>query len=875
MLVLLLSAFTLPYFFKDQIKYVIDNAIAESVQAEVSYDELNLSLLKRFPNLSLSIESLTVIGQNQFKGDTLVAVDLLTISVSPISALFSDKLEVNSLEFYQPRAQILVDKYGNVNYDISKEDQTQDDDDDEESNYSLSINQWVIEKGSVAYVDQQTDFNIHVRDIDHQGSGNFTLDQFDLETSTELNVTDLSYQGISYLSNKEMASEMVMEINLPESRYTFKQNEFLINQLAIGMDGWVALAQDSDEIILDISVSTNRNEFKDLLSLVPGMYVEGFENIEADGQVTFDGHLKGTYGDDVIPSFQVSLKVENGRFHYPQLPSEVHNINLDLLLANSDGDINTTLLDISSLHLEFGDSPLDGSIRVNGLSRSEIKANLSTRLDLATLTSVVPISGMELRGNYLLNLTASGVYDSAAQVFPLVDASMSLENGYIKSREFPESIEQINLNTTVTNQTGSLPDTRIEISEFDFLMDGEPFSGHLTLINPHDFSWDLDMQGGVDLEKVDKILDLEEMDLHGRIKGQLVSKGTVSSLEEERYTEIPTSGEFLVDQFIYSSQDLPYPFQISTGKALFNPQQIILSEVLAKTGSSDLTINGELTNYLNYLFQDLPVKGSLDIDSRHLDLNQWMEDSNTSEDSVALSVLEIPTNLEFTVRAKASTVLYDNMTLQNARGQINIHNGLAELHNLSFNALGGGFLVSGVYNPTNLKDPKFNMDVEMQQVGFKEAFHSFNTIKMFAPVAQLLQGNFSSNFELDGSLLPDMMPNLSSLSANGLVNILTANLSASDTKLVNGLNQITQFNQTPTEFKINDVVIAVQIKDGQMEVAPFTAYFGDYKTLISGSTGIDGAMNFGLNMEVPAGIIGTSVNQAISKLIGNNQPAQR
>ena len=42
--------------------------------------------------------------------------------------------------------------------------------------------------------------------------------------------------------------------------------------------------------------------------------------------------------------------------------------------------------------------------------------------------------------------------------------------------------------------------------------------------------------------------------------------------------------------------------------------------------------------------------------------------------------------------------------------------------------------------------------------------------------------------------------------------------------------------------------------------------------MVSGSTGIDGTMNFKLNMEVPAGVVGTSVNQAIANLTGNDQP---
>jgi hypothetical protein len=194
------------------------------------------------------------------------------------------------------------------------------------------------------------------------------------------------------------------------------------------------------------------------------------------------------------------------------------------------------------------------------------------------------------------------------------------------------------------------------------------------------------------------------------------------------------------------------------------------------------------------------------------------------------------------------------------------------MHDLSFNSLGGGFLVSGTYDPRNLAHPKFNLGIEMQEVAFKEAYNSFNIVKTLAPVAQLINGNFSTNLKLNGELQPDMMPSLGTLSANGLVNVVSAALSARESKLMQGFAEVTQFQSGPAEFNLNNVVMAVKIKNGQMDVAPFAVTFGDYQTMVSGSTGIDGTMNFMLNMEVPAGVVGTSVNQAIANLTGNDQP---
>ncbi|GJM29698.1 MAG: hypothetical protein DHS20C17_23330 [Cyclobacteriaceae bacterium] len=869
--IILIAIFAIPILFKAQIQKIVDDAIRASVRAEVSYEDFNLSLIRNFPNLSLSVDELSIAGVEEFAGDTLVYAENFTVSVNFVQAILSDRLTIKKINLERPKIFVKVLESGLANYDIAVESETSEA--AESSDYDLGIQGWEVENGTMIYDDRQTKVFLKLQGITHSGSGDFTSDLFDLTTTSVGEVVSLQYEGFEYLENKQIDADVTLEMDLPQSKYTFKDNRIAINQFTIGIDGWLSMPENSEDIIMDLSFQTLQNEFQDLLSCVPGMYMEGFENIESSGTVDLAGVVNGTYNEDKIPSFQVTMEVVDGRFKYPDLPTSVENINLDMVVANSDGITDNTSIDISELHLDFGKNPLDGTISINGLATPEINADLNTKLDLGELTSMFPMEGTTLKGIYTLSLKAVGKYDSAAQTFPVVDASMSLDNGYVKSSEFPESLEQFHFISMVTNPTGNLPDTRIEVPKFNFVMDGEPVSGKLVLVNPNDFSWDVAIDGGVNLEKLTHIFSLEDMTLKGIIRGNLASKGKMSSLEAEKYADIPTSGTIEIENFSYSSKELSHAFEISSGKTSFTPQQITISDVRAQTGATDLAINGAVTNYINYMFKEQePIAGNLKIESQNVNLNEWMEESATSEQSDDLSVIEIPDNVNFTLDATAGTVLYDNMTLSDLKGQVLVQNGIAQLNDVTFNSLGGGFLISGSYDPRNKVVPEFDMKVQMQKIAFKEAFETFNTVKILAPVAQFLSGDFSSSFKFNGALKPDMTPALATLNGSGLINIVTATLSGTDSKLIQGFTAITKFNDTPKAFNLNDVIMAVKIKDGQMDVAPFEAAFGDYTTRVSGSTGIDGSMNFLLNMEVPAGVVGTSVNQAIAKLTKSDQP---
>ncbi len=869
-LVFFLAAVALPILFKDRIQKAVDDLIAESVNAEITYNDFGLSLLKNFPNLNVSIEKLAIVGQETFEGDTLLFAEEISLRLNLFKALFDDRLVIKSIDLDRPKILIQVLESGQANYDIAVETDAEL---SKESTYDLGINSWAMHQGRVIYDDRQTGLYLEMIEIDHEGGGDFSEDLFDLRTSSMARLVAVRYQGMEYLSDKQIKADVTVEMDLDQSKYTFKENQVSINEFAFGFDGWVALSDDNDDMQLDLSFETYQNEFRYLLSCVPGMYREGFENITSSGLVTMNGSLNGTYNQQRIPAFKLFLKVADGMFQYPELPTAVENINLDLLISNEDGVPDHTLIDISKLHLDFGKSPLDGKFRFDGLSTPDIYAELSAAFDLAELNKMFPLEGTTLKGQYQLSLTAEGTYDSVAQIFPVVDASMELKNGFIKTDEFPESLEKLNLRSTVTNQSGLLTDTRIEVPDFSFLMDGEKFAGSLTLVNPNNYSWDVDIQGGMDLEKISKVFSLEDITLKGIIRGSLSSNGKLSNLEAQQYAEIPTSGNFTISNFVYASENLNHPFRINSGEASFTPQQITLTNIQALTGTTDLKINGGISNYINYLFQEnVPIIGALNITSENVNLNEWMTASVETDETEKLTVLQIPTNIDFDIQSRAGTVYYDNMTLDEFRGRILIKGGVASMRELYFNSMGGNIAASGTYDSNDLKHPKFDFEIDMQEIAFKDAFNAFNTVKILAPVTQFMKGDFSSSFKLKGELQQDMMPALNTLTGNGLVNIMTAALSGMDSKLVEGFTQITQFTSGPSEFNLNDVIMKVKIENGQLQVAPFAATFGNYKTIISGSTGIDGSVDFILNMEVPAGVIGASVNQAIASLTGTNQP---
>ena len=69
---LLVLAVLLPLLFGDRIAARVKTAANESLDAKVDWRDQSLGLFRDFPNLSLGLDDLTVVGVGTFEGDTLV-----------------------------------------------------------------------------------------------------------------------------------------------------------------------------------------------------------------------------------------------------------------------------------------------------------------------------------------------------------------------------------------------------------------------------------------------------------------------------------------------------------------------------------------------------------------------------------------------------------------------------------------------------------------------------------------------------------------------------------------------------------------------------------------------------------------------------------
>jgi hypothetical protein len=742
---------------------------------------------------------------------------------------------------------------------------------EESGSFSFGIDHWQIIGGELEYDDQSIPFFMSLKGLNHSGNGDFNEKEFDLNTHTSADSVTVAYDGVEYLTNKRAEIDAIIGISEKYTRYTFKDNTTRLNDFVMSAAGWFKM--NANDYGMDLQFKSPENTFKSLLSLVPGIYTKDFGSIETRGDLSFAGFVKGTYSDSQMPAFNLSLNVNEAMFKYPDLPTAISNINMDLLVDNKTGIIHNTVVDLKKLHLDFGTNPVEARLLIENLKDYRMDGNLKASLNLAELSKMFPMEGLAMKGVFSVNASAKGVYDSLKKIMPAINASMSLANGYIKSSEFPLPLEDLHFTSAIENSSGRMAETIITVKDFGMLMDGEKFKADFVLQNLDDYTWDVTAAGGIDLEKITKIFPVEGMNLIGKVKADIQTKGKYSDLEASRYDRLPTSGTASFKDFKYSSKDLPYSVTITQSEAVFDPKKIELKNTTGTIGKSDFTLSGAINNYIGYLFgSNETIKGTLAFNSNLLDLNEFMtesEETSSSIDSASVGVIPVPQNIDFLLHSNLKTVKMMDFTISNAIGDIIVKDGVANLDGIKFNLLGGAFVVSGTYNTKDIKHPLYDFGLKVENLSIQQAASSFSIVQTYAPIAGLVNGNFNTDFKMSGELGQDMMPKMSTVNAAGLIKIAQAALSQS--KLVAGVTSLTKLENADNVI-LKDVLMSATIKDGQLSVKPFNVKFGDYTTNISGSTGLDGSIAYTLKMNVPAGKLGSQLQGFINQNTGATNP---
>ena len=287
-----------PFVFESQLKDLVKKTMNDNLNAQVDFEDIDLSMFRSFPQATLVIENLSIINNEPYKGDTLALGEEVTLEMS-VKELFKSSDEakkIDRLTLNNAYINIKVDSLGNTNYDIAVEDTTTSTSNSKP--FSLDLKHYEINNSRVKYDDKSSKISLDVENLNHEGNGDFSLDQSELDTYSEALVS-LDYDGVNYLNQNSVILDAVFQMDLENMKYTFLENEAKVNQLPLTFDGYVQVNEENTE--MDITFKTPSSDFKNFLAVIPEIYAKNIENVDTNGDFVVNGRIFGK-ADDTLYS---------------------------------------------------------------------------------------------------------------------------------------------------------------------------------------------------------------------------------------------------------------------------------------------------------------------------------------------------------------------------------------------------------------------------------------------------------------------------------------------------------------------------------------------------------------------------------------------
>ncbi|MCJ0742508.1 AsmA family protein [Pedobacter montanisoli] len=586
-------------------------------------------------------------------------------------------------------------------------------------------------------------------------------------------------------------------------------------------------------------------------------------NINADGKFSRKIIKSGIRKTDTViatvPRFDAGITLTNGYFKYAALPSAIDKISFNFTGHNNDGDYKNTVLAFNDVDINAMSNYIKGHARLQTINNFTIDAGLKTVINFAEIKNFYPIKDLVLKGKLSIDLNSKGSYNKSKKQFPVTTTSVKLDEGYIKTANFSEALEKINIDAMIVNTDGTLKGTTLNIKPISFEMANQPFLLKAQVNNLDNVSYDIASRGSLDLEKIYKVFAVKGYQVKGFIYTNFSLKGIQSDAMAGRYNRLNNSGIMRIKDLDINTDIFPKSFMISSGKFSFTPSVLKFDEFKASYGSSDFNLNGDLNNYINYVFDDKEkLKGKFVLNSNKLVADEFMvfADGNDTQanKSSTKGVILVPSNLDIIFQANAKQVLYNGLNIKNAKGNMQVSNGSINLKETGFELAGATVNMSAMYKSMSPLTAMFDFKLAAENFDISRAYKEIQLFRDMVSSASNVKGLVGLNYQLSGKLNDEMYPIFPSIKGEGVLTLKDVKLAGF--KMMNAVSKTTGRDSLNNPH-LKDIEVKSTIKNNVITIERTKMKIAGFRPRFEGQVSFDGKINLSGRLGLPPfGIIG-------------------
>lgn len=403
-LVMIIATLISVWLLQDRIISGFIDRANTHLAAPVHVGDVELSVLRQFPLLSISLRDVKVEDSHP-DAFTLLAAQRIDFSFNVLDA-WNGRYEILALEVSGARLHIRYDSSGRPNFSVLKEDASSG-----TSELDFRLRQVLLNDLLVSYADAASGDQHQFRSdrlkaqVDHE-SGNYLI-----RSTGEVLFDKVSVEGVSFLHKRKFRIDLIMNADPETESVEFTRADLVQDEGAFRLSGYFDYGARRR---MDLTLEADRTTIQAVRSLMPEYVSDRLAPYRSEGELGFTIRLSGAPADSLASGQPITLTAE---FRCRDVRFEHQAEGLVIDKARFTGRFNAialperwmTELLLDSLTATLAGRPLQARVHVQDFEDPFIDMSLKGVFDAAWLSRVLSDSVLsDLSGSLDADVTVRG-----------------------------------------------------------------------------------------------------------------------------------------------------------------------------------------------------------------------------------------------------------------------------------------------------------------------------------------------------------------------------------------------------------------------------------------------------------------------------------
>lgn len=372
------AAFLLAKKFEPEVKDAIVYELNQHLNVPVDVDDINLSLLQKFPYASLRFSNVVIPEAVSNEADTLLFIEDLYLQIGLLDFL-SKNYVVSEAEINRGFFDMKLFADGSDNFHFWKSS-------NDSSSHSFSLTN--VELSDFNYLLKSSlglDLNVYINK--GEANGNFGEDVFTLKSDVDVVARTVVYENDTLYNQTALDGRVSLNIDTKKKVYTFQSDKILLGEEKLELDG--AYNDASSSSFWTVHLMTENADLENAVALIPLTNRAVFEKYRPKGSADLDVMIQTKDGFDLLLGFD---GLEGSVEHAESLgQADIYSGRGSFQLTEG-----ISHLKIEGLEAGIGPGRFSTSGEIKNFNSPSFDLALQGRIELADLKNFLNISFAEI-----------------------------------------------------------------------------------------------------------------------------------------------------------------------------------------------------------------------------------------------------------------------------------------------------------------------------------------------------------------------------------------------------------------------------------------------------------------------------------------------